>query len=171
MIFAHLFAVLAAAPVYAGDPCPIDFRVSNLGPLSKPGAVPIAEDAVFTALTKHLANADCVTVTVAKAANHTLPLAPSGEGLQTWRLQELLMDDKGSFRCEDAHTVLVALSAVAETGHVIYQRGTRRVLLTTAGWGTTCMEASALEAGGPAAIAKFWDGATGKLVQYRYDNP
>ena len=171
MILVPLLAALAVAPAVAGDPCPIDFRVSNLGPLSKPGAVSIQEDAVFTALTKHLSRAECATVSVHGATDNVLPLGKSADGLATWRLQELLVDGAGSFRCEDAHTVLIALSAVPETGHVIYQRGTRRVLLTTAGWGTACMDVAELEAGGEAAVTKLWEGATGKLVQWRHDNP
>lgn len=163
---------LFTAVARAGDPCPIDFRVSNLGPLDKEGAVAIADDAVFARLVTWLGQAECTSVTVAKADQGVLPLGdPGSAGLRTWRLQALLMDDKGGFRCDDAHVALAALSAVPDSGHVIYQRGTRRVLLTAAGWGTACMDLSALESGGDAALEKLWTGATGKLVKDRHDNP
>lgn len=160
--------LLLVGAALAGDPCPISFRLSNLGPLPKEGAVPIEQDKVFDRLVAMLGKAECTEVTVVKPAGDLLPVGGTG-GLQVWRLQELLMDKAGAFRCTDAHTVMVALSAVPESGHVIYQRGTRRVLLTTAGWGTVCMDTSALET--DAGVQALWDGATKALVADRHANP
>ncbi len=168
-----LAAWLGLSLAYAGDPCPIDFRLTNLGPLDKPGAVPIEEDKIFQDLRAFVEKSECTTVEVALSDAGTVPLGKEGENvnLQGWRLQQLLMDSEGGFRCKDAHEVLIALSATNHTGFVVYQRGTRRVLLTTAGWGTVCMDTTELEKGGEAALKKLWDGATGKLVKDRHDNP
>jgi hypothetical protein len=160
-----LFIVAAA---FAGDPCPIDFRVSNLGPLPKDGAVPIEQDTIFSRLVTWLGSQDCVSVSVVTPKEDVLPLV-NGGGLQVWRLQALLTDKAGAFRCTDAHTVMAALSAVPESGHVIYQRGTRRVLLTTASWGTMCMDTTALET--DAGLKSLWDGATKAVVADRHANP
>jgi hypothetical protein len=156
----------------AGDPCPMTFRISNLGPLAKEGAVGPADDAVYKALVAFAERQDCAQITTVVAVDGALPItANTTDGLGTWRLQELLVDGGGAFRCADAHVGLSALSAVPEVGHLIYQRGTRRVLLSTAAWGTACMDVAALESGGDAALAKLWAEATGALVKWRYENP
>jgi len=46
------------------------------------------------------------------------------------------------FRCEDAHT---ALAKVLGPGDIVFVRGSKRVLLSHAGWGTVCMRAAALD--------------------------
>ena len=156
----------------AGDPCPIDFRVSNLGPLSKAGAVPLEEDGIWKHLIGWLGSEDCVNADTKTAKDGKLPVEDgSSGGLAVWRLQELLIDDSGAFRCDDAHEPLAALSAIDRSAHVIYQRGTRRTLLTTAGWQTICVNNVDLQKGGDPLIEKLWKGATAKVVENRYANP
>jgi hypothetical protein len=123
---------------------------------------------VFERLVAVVGQAECTELTVVKASDGTLPLGGGG-GLSTWRLQELMMDKAGAFRCTDAHTAMAALSAVPESGHLLYQRGTRRVLLTTAAWGTVCLDTSALET--EAGVRALWSGATKALVADRHANP
>lgn len=167
-----VLSLLVAAAV-AGDPCPIDFRVSNLGPLSKPDQVAIADDPIYAALKAWSQSAECLAVTWVDAQAGFLSLDPGAqdrEDLQVWRLQELLLDAQGSFRCDDAHEALAALSAVEMSGHVIYQRGTRRTLLAAAGSQTVCLDNASLEAGGE-AIQRLWEGATGAIVADRHANP
>jgi len=164
-----MWGFLVAAAL-AGDPCPIDFRLSNLGPLDKPDAVPVEQDKIFQDLRTFVEKKECTHATFAVADGGQLPLGVDSY-LYTWKLQSLLMDDAGGFRCKDAHEVLTALSALPHTAVVFYQRGTRRVLLTTAGWGTACMDIAELEKGGETSLQKLWDGATGKRVRDRHDNP
>ena len=92
--------------------------------------------------------------------------------LQTWVLQSLLVDKKRAFRCDDAHERLAALSAFPQNATVVYQRGRRRVLLTTARWQTVCVPISAFTGKArKSGVTRLWRGATGKVVKDRHDNP
>lgn len=168
--------LLALSAALAGDPCPIQFRVTDLGPLPWASA-PAATDPVWDALVAHVGKADCVEARTVRAREGKVSLGGQSflwsEGVQT-----RLVDANKAYRCSNAHEHLAALTAVVRDGHwvdgdVFYQRGSRRVMLTTLGWGTVCVPLSELEdpKTGAAAVAKMWEASTAKLVQYRHDNP
>ena len=159
-----------ASTTFAGDPCPIPFTVLNLGPLG--GAkdpIPAKKDEIFQALIKYAKNSDCVELSIFQPEKHYIELGKTE--LQPWRIQELLKK-KNVFRCKDAHKAVEALSAFAGDGTLIYQRGRRRVLLTSAGSQTHCVDISELTGKNKeAAFKSLWEGATKEIITYRFANP
>ena len=155
---------------FAGDPCPIKFTVLNLGPLG--GAkdpIPANKDEIFQALVNYAKKSDCIELSIFQPEKYDIELGKTQ--LQTWKIQELLKK-KNVFRCKDAHKAVEALSAFAGDGTLIYQRGRRRVLLTSAGSQTRCIGLDKLKGKKKDdALKTLWDGATKAIITDRYQNP
>lgn len=164
---------LASSAAWAGDPCPIEFRLVNLGPNDFPWVqkpIAVKDDEVYQRLVAHLKSAECTEVTSIDVADDGyLKLGKEPKSwLRVWRIREQLLKGK-DFRCDDAHTGLAALGALGDGGVVFYQRGTRRVLLTTAGWDTVCVPVDELKT--KADVAKLWEKGTHRYVADRHANP
>ena len=164
-------SLIEAIPAQAGDPCPIQLTVINLGPLGgSKNQIAAEKDEVFKALIKHGLRSECIEIKTMIPKNGYYKLGKME--LRAWSLQTLLTDKKRAFRCKDAHNSLAALAAFSGDGTVIYQRGSRRVLLSTAGWQTTCVALSELTGkNANTGLAKLWDGATKKVISDRHANP
>ena len=75
------------------------------------------------------------------------------------------------FRCDDAHKALK--KAGLEGGDIVVVRGTTRLLVSNAGWGTKCLKPSDLDGPKltPKAIGKVLDAVAKRYVRDRHDNP
>ncbi|MCP4500709.1 MAG: hypothetical protein GY822_12180 [Deltaproteobacteria bacterium] len=83
-----------------------------------------------------------------------------------------LLDEEKSYRCKDAHKNLKWLGNLRVDGeaiNMVYQRGTRRVMLSLAGWDTVCMDLRNLH--DDKGLLKLWNGATKRFIKDRHDNP
>lgn len=174
-----LLLLLWATPAGAGDPCPISFRITDLGPLPWSKAKSVKKDPVLESLIKHAAKQECTVLTSRRAeAEIHLGKGEWAPYLDVATLQSLLVDQKKAFRCEDAHVALAALKALVEpkmayTGEVFYQRGKRRILLVSPGWGTACAPLTELQdkQKGPALIKAMWEKVSKGFSNYRHANP
>lgn len=166
---------LLVTAALAGDPCPIDFRLTDLGHFT--WSEPRTADPVWDALVARLSKAECTTVRTTRAKDGRIPLGGQSY-LDVATVQSLLVTDQRAYRCDDAHIATRPLAAVVRdgtwvSGDVLYQRGARRVMLTAIGWGTVCVPLAELEdpKTREAALTRLWDGATATLVSDRHANP
>ncbi len=75
------------------------------------------------------------------------------------------------FRCDDAHKSL--RKAGLDGGDIVVVRGSKRILVSNAGWGTTCVKATSLDGAKltAKAVGKVLDAVARRYVQDRHDNP
>lgn len=98
----------------------------------------------------------------------TFPTSAEREHL----LPKLFTDNRG-FRCEDAHLELRSLGERYEIDQVYFVRGSRRILITMPYWGTTCVQASALDGNNltDQAVLGVLDRVIGDYIDDRHANP
>jgi|GEM_PF-1610436 len=167
-----LLATLSAPAAVAGDPCPIDFGVVNLGKFNWDKKTP-TKDPLFRKLLAQANHDGCAHV-VSRSNDTDGWKVNLGKGvdLATDLKYTAILDEKKAFRCKDAHVVLKPLANVLVDGvplNVVYQRGSRRILIAVIGWGTTCVDIKDLKT--DADFKKLWVKATKKYVDDRYANP
>jgi hypothetical protein len=149
----ELDALLAAA----GDPLAL-----TLG--REGGTVPVQlsrgpADPVFLGLVQAAEAHDCRQVKVgALSAEQAAALATGA------------FDAQRGFRCDDAHQ---RLDGAFGSGDLVVVRGGRRLLLTTPGWATRCVDVAAYDGDTltDTRLGELLDTVTSAYVQDRHDNP
>lgn len=88
------------------------------------------------------------------------------------KLRKQVLSPKKRFYCEDAHTRILKNKNIQE-GDIVYIRGSRRILISTAGFYTVCAIASQYdgEKMTRSRVAQLFERVTRDYTNDRYENP
>jgi len=172
--------LLAPSPAMAGDPCPIDIGVVDLGvpEWAKPELRDrVAKgDPLLARMVRLASKLDCSNVSLQPAVDGKIGLQLHEEVDEARMAVEYvkgkLVDRQRQFRCSQAARDVKYLSATAtHSGAVLFYRGHSRILLVSPGWKSLCVTASKADRMTDAQVVALWKQVTGPLVKDRHDNP
>jgi hypothetical protein len=172
--------LVAASPVMAGDPCPIDFAVVDLGvpDWAKPELRERVKngDPLLARMVRLAGRLDCTEVSLAPPRDGAIALElyekVDDARMALDHVKRKLVDKKRQFRCAEAARDLKYLAAISQhNGAILYYRGHTRILLVSPGWKSLCVSSAAADKMSDRQLVALWNQLTGPLVAHRHANP